>query len=265
MPRWALGVEYDGARFGGFQRQSGQSRPTVQGQLEAALSRVAAEPVALVCAGRTDAGVHATGQVVHFDTGAARAPRDWVRGGNSLTDPGVCIHWAQAVDSAFSARFSAQWRRYLYLMTDRVPRPALLRERVAAVRGPLDAQAMQRAAKHLLGEQDFTSFRAASCQARHARREVQSVAVYRKGDLIGVEIQANAFLQHMVRNIVGSLLEVGRGDRRPDWIAELLADQDRTRAGMAAPPEGLYLLAVGYPELWSLPQAELSFPLSLLS
>lgn len=264
MTRWALGIEYDGTCFGGFQRQPGQPRPTVQGELEAALTRIAAHPVTLVCAGRTDAGVHATGQVIHFDTSSDRSPRDWVRGGNSLTHPGICIHWAVAVDPAFSARFSAQWRRYLYLMTDGSLRQALLRDRVARVQGPLDAERMESAAQHLLGEQDFTSFRAANCQARHARREVQAVRVRRHGELVGFEIRANAFLQHMVRNIVGSLLEVGLGEREPDWIRDLLHWQDRTRAGMAAPPEGLYLLQVGYPDSWQLPTSVLDFPASLL-
>ncbi len=264
MTRWALGVEYDGSCFGGFQRQPGQARPTVQGQLEAALSRVAAEQIKLVCAGRTDTGVHATGQVVHFDSASVRSARDWVRGGNSLTHEGICIHWAQPVSDDFSARFSARWRRYLYLMTDAGLRQTLLRDRVARVSGPLDAAAMDRAAQHLLGEQDFSSFRAAGCQARHARREVQAVRVVRRGDLIGFEIQANAFLQHMVRNIVGSLLCVGRGEQPAEWLAQLLAWRDRTRAGVAAPPEGLYLVGVGYPDHPSLPAHEPDFPRCML-
>lgn len=264
MTRWVLGVEYDGSCFGGFQRQSGQPRPTVQGQLEAALSRVAAEPIQLVCAGRTDAGVHATGQVVHFDSDSERSARDWVRGGNALTHEGICIHWARQVGAEFSARFSADWRRYLYLMTDAILPQTLLRDRVARVRGPLDAVAMDEAARFLLGEQDFTSFRAANCQSQHARREVQFVRVRRHGGLVGFEIQANAFLQHMVRNIVGSLLEVGRGQQSPGWIRELLAWQDRTRAGIAAPPEGLYLIQVGYAAGWGLPDQALDFPSILL-
>lgn len=248
MPRWALGVEYDGVRFHGFQRQPHHRGPTVQGDLEAALSRIANRPVTLVCAGRTDAGVHATGQVVHFDCDADRDVRAWLEGGNSLTDPGLCLHWATRVADDFHARFGARWRRYIYLMTDALPRPALLRDRVARVRGPrLDADAMDRAARALIGEHDFTSFRAAGCQARHPVREIQSVSVRRRGSVVAVDIRANAFLQHMVRNITGSLLEVGRGHRDPAWIADLLAARDRTRAGVAAPPEGLYLVEVGYP------------------
>lgn len=264
MTRWALGVEYDGACFSGFQRQSSPSLPTVQGELERALAKIADHPVRLVCAGRTDAGVHALGQVVHFDTAAERAPRDWIRGGNSLTHPGICIHWAQVCAEDFSARFSARWRRYLYLMTDQRPRQALLRDRVALVTGPLAADAMQQAGQALLGEHDFSSFRAAQCQARHARREVQALQVRRQGGLLAVEIQANAFLQHMVRNIVGSLLEVGRGERDPDWMAELLLLRDRRLAGVAAPPEGLYLTAVGYPSAFGLPAMAAGWPASWL-
>jgi tRNA pseudouridine38-40 synthase len=253
--RWALGVEYDGARYHGFQRQPHHRGATVQGDLEAALSRIADAPVTLVCAGRTDAGVHATGQVVHFDTDAERDARAWIRGGNTLTDPGVVIHWAAPVADDFHARFDARWRRYRYLFTDAERRPALLRDRLALIPAspPLDADAMDRGARHLLGEQDFTSFRAAGCQARHARRELQAVRVARAGDVVAVDIRANAFLQHMVRNIVGSLLPVGRGERPPAWIAELLEARDRTLAGVAAPPEGLYLVEVGYAEGIELP------------
>ncbi len=257
MTRWALGVEYDGACFNGFQRQSAAALATVQGELESALTRIADHPIRVVCAGRTDTGVHATGQVIHFDSEACRSERDWLRGGNSLTPSGICIHWVRAVAPDFSARFSARWRRYLYLLTDVRPRQALLRDRIAGVAGPLDADAMQRAAQHLLGEHDFSSFRAAQCQARHARREVQEVAVRRAGALLGIEVQANAFLQHMVRNIVGSLLEVGRQERAPEWIGEVLAARDRKLAGIAAPPEGLYLTAVGYDDSWNLPSPRL--------
>lgn len=262
MTRWVLGVEYDGTCFSGFQRQASPKLPTVQGNLEAALSRIADQPVRLTCAGRTDAGVHATGQVVHFDTTASRASKDWVRGGNTLTHPGICIHWACVREESFDARFSAIWRRYLYLMTDRSPRQALLRNRVASVTGPLDAEQMRQAAQALLGEHDFSSFRAAGCQARHPRRRVQGIDVRREGSLLAVEIQANAFLQHMVRNIVGSLLEVGRGERSGSWIAEVLAQRDRTRAGVAAPPEGLYLIGVGYPDQQAIPTVVDTWPAS---
>lgn len=247
MPRWALGVEYDGTRFGGFQRQAHAAAPTVQGNLEAALSRIADHPVTLFCAGRTDAGVHATGQVVHFDTRAERLPKAWLRGGNTLTDPGICIHFAQIVADDFHARFSARWRRYLYVLTDAPQRQALLRDRIAWSRAPLDADRMDEGARHLLGEHDFASFRAAGCQARHGIREILSIAVHRRGSLVGVDVTANAFVHHMVRNIVGSLLMVGRGEAPPAWMGELLALRDRTRAAATAAPEGLYLVQVGYP------------------
>ncbi|TVS08614.1 MAG: tRNA pseudouridine(38-40) synthase TruA [Gammaproteobacteria bacterium] len=255
MTRWALGVEYDGSCFHGFQRQSAPGVASVQGDLEGALGRIADHPVRIVCAGRTDAGVHATGQVIHFDSTATRSERDWQRGGNTLTHQGICIHWAKAVDATFSARFSARWRRYLYLLTDQRPRQALLRDRVAVVPGPLDAALMHDAAQALVGEHDFSSFRAAQCQASHPRREIQSITVRRSGQLLGIEIQANAFLQHMVRNITGSLLQVGLRQRDPKWMAEILLARDRTQAGIAAPPEGLYLTAVGYGAEWSLPTA----------
>jgi tRNA pseudouridine38-40 synthase len=262
MTRWALGIEYDGSCFGGFQRQAAhERRPTVQGVLEEALGRVADHPVTLACAGRTDAGVHATGQVVHFDSPAARPPRAWVRGGNAHLPPGARVHWAVAVPDDFHARHAARWRRYRYLMTDRLPRQALLRDRVAEVPGPLDAARMDTAARALLGEQDFSAFRAAGCQSRHAFREVQAVRVHRSGPLLCLDIRANAFLLHMVRNITGSLIRVGRGEAEPGWIAELLAGRDRTRAAATAPPEGLYLVEVGYPSRWGLPVADEAFPM----
>lgn len=262
MNRWALGVEYDGARFGGFQRQPHDRGPTVQGELESALARIADHPVTIHCAGRTDAGVHATGQVVHFETRSERPPKAWIRGGNTLTDPGLCIHWARVVADDFHARFSARWRRYLYLLTDAPLRQALLRDRVAHVGGVrLDADAMRLGARFLLGEHDFTSFRAAGCQARHGVREIQAIDVRRHGELLGVDIRANAFVQHMVRNIVGSLLVVGRGEAPVEWIADLLALRDRTRAAATARPEGLYLVQVGYPEASGLPAAGPALPM----
>ncbi|MEE4361104.1 MAG: tRNA pseudouridine(38-40) synthase TruA [Pseudomonadales bacterium] len=255
MTRWVLGIEYDGSCFGGFQRQAHATRPTVQGVLERVLSRIADHEVTVQCAGRTDAGVHATGQVVHFDTTSERPDRAWLQGGNSLLEPGIAIHWARPLSEDFHARFSAQWRRYRYLMTDRAPRQALLRDRVATVRGRLDAQRMHAAAQALVGEQDFSAFRAAGCQSRHAVREVQAVSVVRAGPLVCVDIRANAFLQHMVRNITGSLIRIGQGRAEEGWIGELLAARDRTLAGDAAPPEGLYLVEVGYAPAWGLPAA----------
>lgn len=261
MPRWALGIEYDGSRFAGFQRQRHHAATTVQGDLEAALSRIADHPVTVFCAGRTDAGVHATGQVVHFETVAPRAAKAWLRGGNTLTDAGLCIHWAQPVGDDFHARFSALWRRYVYVLTDAPIRQALLRDRIARVPGPLSAEAMHAAGAALIGEHDFSSFRAAGCQARHGIREVQSLTVRRRDTLLSIDIRANAFVQHMVRNIVGSLLTVGRGAAPVEWIGELLALRDRTRAAATARPEGLYLVQVGYPEVLGVPAAGPALPM----
>ena len=254
MTRWALGVEYDGAAFHGFQRQSHHDHPTVQGALEAALSKIADEPVRLVCAGRTDAGVHAVAQVIHFDCPSERDARAWTRGANTLTPKGLSVRWAQVVDDRFHARFSASARSYLYVLSDGEPVQALLRDRVAAFPEPLDEHAMAEAARFLIGEQDFSSFRASGCQARHAVREVLHCDLHRNGELLGFEIRANAFLQHMVRNLVGSLALVGSGRRPVGWIGEVLAARDRTLAGPAAPPEGLYFVDVTYPEHPELPQ-----------
>jgi len=266
VTRWALGLEYDGARFKGWQRQGAPALPTVQAALEAALTRIADHPVATVCAGRTDAGVHATGQVVHFDTTAERPERAWVRGATTLAGSGITVRWARPVAADFHARFSARWRRYVYLMLDRRPPPAVAQGYVAHVPdGPLDAAAMDRGARHLLGEHDFEALRGAACQAPHAVREVRAIAVRRRGPLVSLDITANAFVLHMVRIIAGSLIAVGRGARRPEWIAELLANRDRTRAGATAPAAGLFLVGVGYGAEWGVPAPEEGDPLPFLA
>lgn len=254
--RYALGVEYDGGDFSGWQRlsQPGESGPpTVQAALERALSEVADAPVATVCAGRTDAGVHARCQVVHFDSQARREPRGWMLGATSRLPPAVAVRWCVPVAGDFHARFSARARRYRYRIVNRPVRAALERQYLAWCRRPLDAQAMHCAAQALLGEQDFSSFRTVHCQAPHARRELQRIAVERVGEELSVELQANAFLHHMVRNIVGSLLEVGAGDRPVEWIAELLAARDRTLAGATAPAAGLLFVGPLYPPECGLP------------
>jgi tRNA pseudouridine38-40 synthase len=253
--RIALGVEYDGTDFLGWQRL--RHGPTVQGALEDALSFVAARPVEVTCAGRTDAGVHARCQVVHFDTDAERSPRAWVLGSNSQLPSSVAVRWATPVDVGFHARFGARARRYRYSILSRGVRPALDARFVTWERSPLDAAAMHAAAQTLVGEHDFSAFRTSACQARSPMRCVHAVAVVRDGEYLHVEIQANAFLHHMVRNIVGSLLPIGRGERAPDWLAELLAGRDRDRAGPTAPPTGLCFLGPLYPQQAGLP-AEVS-------
>ncbi|NLA68386.1 MAG: tRNA pseudouridine(38-40) synthase TruA [Gammaproteobacteria bacterium] len=258
--RYALGIEYDGGDFLGWQRltQAGvESNQTLQAALETALSRVADAPVATTCAGRTDAGVHARCQVVHFDSEAERSPRNWMLGTTSLLPPSMSVRWCQAVDEGFNARFSARARRYRYAILNRAVRPALGRQYLAWTPRPLDAEAMHRAAQALVGENDFSSFRTVQCQAPHARRELQEIQVSREGDVVAVEVRANAFLHHMVRNIVGSLLEVGAGARPEPWIAEVLHARDRRLAGPTAPAGGLVFLGPLYPDGFGLP-AEVS-------
>ena len=257
--RFALGVEYDGSGFSGWQRLNKpgepgrRDEPTVQAALETALSFVAGASVEVVCAGRTDAGVHAAMQVVHFDGPAQRDPRGWVLGTTSQLPPSVCVRWCVPVAADFHARFAARARRYRYSILNRPVRPALQRQYLSWERRPLDAAAMHRAAQALVGEHDFSAFRTVHCQAPHARRDLQHISVTRAGDIVAVEVQANAFLHHMVRNIVGSLLPVGRGERGEPWIAELLSGRDRSVAGPTAPSAGLVFLGPRYPAQWGLP------------
>jgi tRNA pseudouridine38-40 synthase len=250
--RLALTIEYNGACFSGWQLQQGSSVITVQGVLENALQEVAAAPVRLACAGRTDAGVHATNQVVHFDAPSARSASAWQRGGNANLPGNVVIKHAVAVPPEFHARFSARSRRYRYVILNTPVRSALAPSQLTWVRHSLDVQRMNEEAQALLGERDFSSFRAASCQSSTAMRHVDFVEVRRYGDLLVVDIQANAFLHHMVRNIVGALVAAGRG-LLPDGIAHLLSLRDRTQAPATAPPNGLYLVGVGYPDVDSIP------------
>lgn len=258
--RHALGVEYDGGDFLGWQRlvppgTRGARAQTVQAVLEDALSAVADERIEVVCAGRTDAGVHARAQVVHFDSDVAREPRGWMLGATSLLPPGVCVHWCVPVADDFHARFSARARRYHYRILNRPVRPALGRQYLSWERRPLDAAAMHVAAQQLVGEHDFSAFRTVHCQAPHARRDLHSISVARAGDEVHIDVQANAFLHHMVRNIVGSLLEVGCGERNGGWIGAVLAGRDRTLAGPTAPSAGLVFVGPLYPVAWGLPGA----------
>jgi len=255
--RLALGVEYDGSGFSGWQRLSaaGSREPdgSLQTALEAALSRVADARIDTICAGRTDAGVHGQCQVVHFDSDVVRDARGWVLGTTANLPPTMALRWCVPVAGDFSARFSARARRYRYRILNRSTRPGLQRQYLGWERMPLDAQAMHAAAQALVGERDFSAFRSVQCQATHARRDLQEISVHRRGAEVVVEVQANAFLHHMVRNIVGSLLVVGRGERPPAWIAELLERRDRTVAGPTAPAAGLLFLGPRYPRGCGLP------------
>ena len=249
--RFALGIEYDGTGFLGWQRLT--HGRTVQGAVEAALSSVAAHAVEVTCAGRTDAGVHARCQVVHFDSDAVRSERAWTLGANSNLPPDVAVIWAKPVADDFHARFGARARRYRYTILNRPVRAALDARFVAWERVPLEVGAMHRAAQALVGENDFSAFRTAQCQANSPMRNVREISVARAGDTVIVEIEANAFLHHMVRNIVGSLLPVGRGERPVEWLAELLRGRDRKLAGPTAAAAGLAFLAPRYPAQWNLP------------
>lgn len=241
----ALGVEYDGSAFSGFQRQ--REAASVQAALEQAVSQVADEPVRVAAAGRTDAGVHATQQVVSFRTSANRPPHAWQRGIGSGTPDTIGIVWAKAVPPQFHARFDARWRRYVYVYRDGGERPALHRQLVGWSRNPLDAAAMHRAAQSLVGEHDFSAFRAAACQSRSPWRRMHQVRVRRWHGYVVLDVLANAFLLHMVRNLAGTLRAVGTGELEVADVRRLLAGRERRAAPPTAPPQGLYLVAVGYP------------------
>nr|HCI8001432.1 tRNA pseudouridine(38-40) synthase TruA [Klebsiella pneumoniae] len=247
----ALGIEYDGSKYYGWQRQN--EVRSVQEKLEKALSQVANEPITVFCAGRTDAGVHGTGQVVHFETRAQRKDAAWTLGVNANLPGDIAVRWVKHVPADFHARFSATARRYRYVIYNHRLRPAVLSHGVTHFHQPLDAERMQRAAQCLLGENDFTSFRAVQCQSRTPWRNVMHINVTRYGAYVVVDIKANAFVHHMVRNIVGSLMEVGAGNQPESWMAELLAAKDRTLAAATAKAEGLYLVSVDYPAHYDLP------------
>lgn len=253
--RIALGIEYLGTAYCGWQYQ--EHCDSVQKNLQSALSFIADEKIEVHCAGRTDAGVHAIGQVVHFDTKSARLGRAWVQGTNTQLPYDIRVAWAEPVSEDFHARFSAKARQYRYVIFNRAVHSAVLSGRVTWERQCLNEYAMHSAAQTLIGEYDFSSFRAAGCQANHAIREVQSIQVTRHDDFVFVDIQANAFLHHMVRNIVGTLLEIGRGEKPEEWVGILLEKQDRTQAGITAPAEGLYFVNALYPEEFELPRTPL--------
>ncbi|HVY53926.1 MAG TPA: tRNA pseudouridine(38-40) synthase TruA [Gammaproteobacteria bacterium] len=248
--RIALGIEYDGSHYHGWQAQKSVQKglPTVQGELQFALSKIADEPVQLHCAGRTDAGVHATGQVVHFDTEAKRHPDAWIWGTNSHLPKDIAVRWAKSVDYGFHARFSALSRRYRYIIYNNPIRPALLLSKVTWNYFPLNVEAMQNAAPFFLGEQNFNSFRSSECSSNSPMRNITELTISRRNDFVIIEIEANAFLHHMVRNIAGVLMRIGAGWEKPEWAQEVLLAQDRRKAAETAPPHGLYLINVRYPE-----------------
>lgn len=253
VSRIALGVEFKGSRYRGWQRQE-DGVPTVQGGLEKALSRVADHPVSLMCAGRTDAMVHASGQVVHFDTTVERPLKAWIMGTNANLPGDISVTWAKVMPAHFHARFSAMARRYRYVIYNDQIRPAHQAEEVTWNHRPLDASRMREAARALVGTHDFTSFRAVQCQAKSPVKTVHHLEVIEHGRFIVLDIRANAFLHHMVRNFAGVLMTIGAGERPSEWAAEVLAARDRRAGGVTAHPYGLYLVRVEYPEEFVLPE-----------
>lgn len=253
MARFAVGLEYDGRAYSGWQFQTGLA--TLQDTVQRAFARVADAPIDCTCAGRTDAGVHALAQVVHFDSDAPRSERGWRLGTNTYLPPDVATLWVREVPAHFHARYSALARSYRYVILNRDSRPGLAAGRATWERRPLDAARMQAAAQVLVGEHDFSAFRAIECQSKTPVRRVTRLAVSRRGDWVEIEITANAFLHHMVRNIAGLLLAVGHGESPADRVSAVLASRDRKTSAATAPPDGLYLAAVQYPEEFGLPAA----------
>jgi tRNA pseudouridine38-40 synthase len=249
--RIALGIEYDGSRFCGWQSQP--EACGVQDALERAVAQIASESVQIVTAGRTDAGVHALNQVAHFDTMADRPEMAWVRGVNALLPASVSVLWSRVVDEDFHARFSAQARRYRYILFAHPVRPALLTSYTGWVHNGLDIEKMQVAASSLIGEHDFSAFRAAECQAKSPVKTMKQITISRQGNFVVFDFEANAFLHHMVRNMVGSLVYVGKGKHEPVWMKEILEKGDRSLAAPTFAAEGLYLSSIVYGEKWLLP------------
>jgi tRNA pseudouridine38-40 synthase len=256
--RYAFGIEYDGSGFCGWQRQS--HSPSVQLSVERALSAVADHPVTVTCAGRTDTGVHARGQVAHFDTASSRTDRQWMLGLNSNLPDSIRVLWIRQVDDSFHARFAAHSRSYQYLIMNRWVRPAIGVSYYGWCRQELKHGDMHEAAQVLLGTHDFSAFRSAGCSSQHAIREITAISVTRQKDIVTVDITANAFLYHMVRNIVGGLLKVGRADKPQEWLASVLEGRDRKHAGVTAESQGLYFMSVRYDRKYNMPEVPESFP-----
>ncbi len=255
LQRIALGVRYDGATYHGWQTQEDLS--TVQRSLERALGVVANHTVSVTCAGRTDAGVHATGQVIHFDSHANRSEHAWVFGANSNLPHDITVRWAKLVPFEFHARFTAEGRRYRYLLLNQEVRPGILRNAIGWHYRPLDENKMHEAASHLIGEHDFSAYRGAGCQSKTPMRRIFEITVLRRGSMIVIEVYGNAFLLHMVRNIVGVLIEIGAGAKPIEWAKEVLESRDRKQGAMTISPKGLYLVDVDYPESFSIPKMPL--------
>lgn len=249
--RIALGIEYNGARYFGWQRQ--REVISVQQELEKVLSSIADHPVDIFCAGRTDAGVHATGQVIHFDSQNVRDMKAWTLGASARLPKDIGVRWAMEVSDDFHARYSATARRYRYIIYNYRSRPAILNAGLSHYPLPLDEAKMHQAAQCLLGEQDFSAFRAVHCQSNTPYRNLHYCNVSRQNDFVIIDIKANAFVHHMVRNIAGSLITIGREEEPVEWMAQLLADKDRTKAAATAKPGGLYLVEVDYPSEFGLP------------
>lgn len=251
MARIALGLAYDGSAWLGWQTQPGGR--TVQDQLESALASFLAQPTPTICAGRTDTGVHALEQVVHLDTEVERRPESWVRGLNALLPPSIRVSWAQAVSDDFHARFSAVSRTYVYLLRSARVATPILHGKVGWTHRPLDLERMRAAAAFLVGEHDFSAFRSSECQAASPVRRLMQLEVMQAGDFFRFTFKANAFLHHMVRNLMGALVDVGKGGHEPEWMAELLAHRDRRLAPPTFSPAGLYLVRADYPAQFALP------------
>ncbi len=252
--RIALGISYQGSAYQGWQIQAQEKLPTIQATLEAAIGKVADHSITISCAGRTDKGVHALGQVAHFDTTAMRSDRAWLLGINSHLPADIRIDWVREMTNEFHARFSALSRRYQYIIYNKPLPSALWYKHTTHCYIPLNETLMQTAANYLIGEHDFSSFRAASCQSKSAMRHVYKLEVYRQGDFIIIDITANAFLHHMVRNITGLLMLIGAAKREPGWAKDVLCAKDRTKSAVTAHPNGLYLYCVSYPDFYLLPR-----------
>ncbi|VAW70789.1 tRNA pseudouridine(38-40) synthase [hydrothermal vent metagenome] len=251
--RIAMGIEYNGSHYHGWQRLT--DLVSVQQALEEAVSCVANHPVTVQCAGRTDTGVHAQAQVIHFDSESLRDERSWLLGTNANLPKDISVIWAIKVDEDFHARFSATARSYRYIIVNSISRPAIFQQQCSWIHYPLDHERMQEAAQSLVGRNDFNALRASACQAKTSIRTIERINISRKQQYIFMDIKANAFLHHMVRNIIGVLIPIGSGEREIDWCQQVLQSKDRKKAGVTAPANGLFMVAVDYPPHFNIPTA----------